>query len=267
MCEPSTVLTDSRACYNKFPDCCKSYGPLRNGLPNGQDIELWPNGAVRYEGRCENREDNENGVYTGLDGSYYNGEFEDSQWHGNEKTCEPSAVPINDHVSYTFTDGYKYYGSLWNGLPHGQGITKWPNGDMFYKGQFENGKAHGRGVYTGLDGYRYEGDFMDGIAHGHGVAAYPSGSIYVGTFKAAKRHGKGILTFPDGGKYTGDWENDKMHGLGTYTWSDGLQKYKGLWKEGKKHGLGVMTDADGNILHLSLNEMLLHLLVLNSLRA
>jgi hypothetical protein len=41
----------------------------------------------------------------------------------------------------------KYTGDLRNGIPHGQGICEFANGDK-YVGEFRNGKCEGCGILT-----------------------------------------------------------------------------------------------------------------------
>ena len=58
----------------------------------------------------------------------------------------------------------------------------YPNGSR-YKGEWEDGKYHGQGVFTWLDGGRHEGEFEDGLPNGQGVSIQPDGNRYEGEFK------------------------------------------------------------------------------------
>jgi len=49
-----------------------------------------------------------------------------------------------------FTSGNKYKGQIENGRPHGEGVYLYSNGDK-YKGEFVNGEKHGQGVETYAD--------------------------------------------------------------------------------------------------------------------
>lgn len=150
--------------------------------------------------------------------------------------------------SFTFPDGCTYTGSLnKKGLPHGEGISTWPNGDMQYEGQFENGEFHGHGIFK-KNGYCYQGDFHEGNRHGTGVATFPNGSSYSGVYVNNKRHGRGVFTYANGDEYSGGWKGNKKHGLGTYAWSSG-RRYVGIWKEDLNHGVGIETNASGNVVH------------------
>jgi hypothetical protein len=47
----------------------------------------------------------------------------------------------------------KYTGDMRNGVPHGQGICEFANGDR-YVGEFRNGECHGCGILTFAEGGR-----------------------------------------------------------------------------------------------------------------
>ncbi len=68
---------------------------------------------------------------------------------------------------------------------NGLGTYKWSDGDM-YKGEWENGKFHGKGEYF-----------------------YSNGSKFVGAYKNGKKHGQGLFIKPNGDKYEGTWELGK----------------------------------------------------------
>ena len=110
-------------------------------------------------------------------------------------------------------NSYTYIGEFKNGKKHGQGTKTWLNGDK-YIGQWENNKPHGVG--TGIRrGAKYEGDWKNGRRNGKGTCVWPSGSRYKGEWKDDKKHGKGTNIFPDGNKYVGKWKNGKRHGRAT----------------------------------------------------
>ncbi len=45
----------------------------------------------------------------------------------------------------------KYVGDIRNGVPNGQGILTFPDGEK-YEGEFKDGKKNGQGTYTWNDG-------------------------------------------------------------------------------------------------------------------
>jgi hypothetical protein len=69
-------------------------------------------------------------------------------------------------------DGNLLYEGTWlNGLPHGQGVSYFPNSKTIkYEGEFQYGKSHGVGKTYGADGkIHYEGEWHGGHRHGKGT--------------------------------------------------------------------------------------------------
>lgn len=108
----------------------------------------------------------------------------------------------------------------------GEGRIEEPTGDI-YRGEFQNGKFHGYGMYyyyTGEHMYaRYDGQFVNGKKEGEGTLEnYDAGYQYSGGFKADQAQGKGTITFHTiNGNYTGNFSADKPAGAGTLTLADG----------------------------------------------
>jgi hypothetical protein len=67
----------------------------------------------------------------------------------------------NNYGERTYLDGMFYKGELKNGLPDGEGLSKWPNGDE-YLGEWKNGKINGKGVWQGYDGQMVKGIWENG---------------------------------------------------------------------------------------------------------
>ena len=99
---------------------------------------------------------------------------------------ENSDTKFQNHES-----GDTYLGKMDQGIRHGYGElhTK----DYVYRGEFFNGKIHGKGSVTYTDGLRYSGDFFHGEWHGLGEVNIPGGGRYVGNLQHGKYHGEGIL--------------------------------------------------------------------------
>ena len=75
-------------------------------------------------------------------------------------------------------------GSCTDGTASGRGKLVWRGsfGEDTYEGDYVNGKAHGRGVYTWDDGSRYEGEWRRGQPHGFGELNWASGRIDSGAW-------------------------------------------------------------------------------------
>lgn len=60
----------------------------------------------------------------------------------------------------------------------------------------------------------YKGQWKDGKRHGRGIQFWPDGSVYQGDWVNDMADGKGRLIHPDGDYYTGDWVKDRASGKG-----------------------------------------------------
>ena len=112
----------------------------------------------------------------------------------------------------------------WSEEPQGGVYEKNKEGyftDNKYAGDIENGKPHGYGTWTQMDGATYVGQFVDGRREGLGTFTWSkygpaSGQSYEGQWKNNKRHGKGkMIHAPDpktgyeGGVEEGYWVKNK----------------------------------------------------------
>jgi hypothetical protein len=120
------------------------------------------------------------------------------------------------------------YESLVNLNGYGQVVYA----DGMYEGNFENGKRHGQGRFTKLNGEVYKGNFENGQLEGWGRLTWPNGTVYEGNFENGIRRGRGRFTWPDGAVYIGNFENGKRHGQGSYRKANG-KVYKQTWKKGR----------------------------------
>ena len=133
----------------------------------------------------------------------------------------------------------------------------WHNDCIVYIGEIIDGKRHGKGKMTYLDGSVYNGEWKNGSPHGYGEF-FSKGmkTRYVGGWKNGVRSGQGteyytlesfLNGFWKGGKkYVGGW-NGKKHGKGIFTWNDG-REFVGNWNNGKKSYTECkMTYSNGDI--------------------
>ena len=61
-------------------------------------------------------------------------------------------------------------------------VTKQYDDGGVYEGTFRDGLQHGEGTYRLPNGYEYSGNWEDGEIKGKGLATFPNGSIYEGSF-------------------------------------------------------------------------------------
>ena len=93
----------------------------------------------------------------------------------------------------------------------GTDYTKWTNcyseykfPRIEYKGEWKDGKFHGKGILRELTGNTYVGDFFENKAEGNGAWFYPDGSKYAGEIKEGYVNGPGVYLDGHGGKYEGE---------------------------------------------------------------
>ncbi|ELR22656.1 radial spoke head 10 B family protein, putative [Acanthamoeba castellanii str. Neff] len=137
-----------------------------------------------------------------------------------------------------------YRGEYKDGRPHGRGYKVWVDGD-WYDGEWRQGRQHGRGIYCCPSGRRYEGEWKDGLKHGKGVKIWANGDRYEGEWREGTQHGKGIYIWANGDRYEGGWKDGNLHGHGSKTWWND-NRYEGEWKDDVKHGYGVKIWANGD---------------------
>ena len=77
-------------------------------------------------------------------------------------------------------------------------VTKQYDDGGMYEGTFKNGLQHGIGTYRLPNGYEYSGEWVDGQILGVGVAKFPNGSVYEGNFIKGKPEGSGKIVLQMG---------------------------------------------------------------------
>ncbi len=154
------------------------------------------------------------------------------------------------------------YGDCENGS--GRLELKTEFGKGLYRGEFLNGKFHGRGrlevPISFLEKSIYVGDWDEGIRSGRGTYWNGKGNLYIGEWRDDKRNGHGSYFFglprweenkhteywlsENVENYTGNFVNDHYQGRGTYRWPNG-QRYEGGFFASKKHGPGTFFYSTG----------------------
>ena len=88
-----------------------------------------------------------------------------------------------------------------------------------YKGEKnQNGKYHGKGIITFINGEQWKGEFKDGEPYnGAGVYIWPDSSRYEGEIIEGLFQGQGTINHADGTTYVGDWKDGKYNGCLLYT--------------------------------------------------
>lgn len=148
-----------------YPDGRHYRGSFRAGLPDGQGEMVWPDSG-KYVGRFEAGKPHGPGTFYRQDGQVQEGLWRQGHWVGPA----PDAPAIgclegdcqNGYGRCIFEEtGARYEGTFLNGLPHGQGIMYFPEGD-WYEGAFAEGVFEGTGTYHATDGSVLHGTWKDG---------------------------------------------------------------------------------------------------------
>ena len=166
------------------------------------------------------------------------------QWTGS---CEPDGRAVGDGVAEWRTDGKvtaRYEGQYRDGKAHGRGVFTFPRG-VRYVGEFRDDKFNGRGLYIWPSGNRYEGEFRDGKMNGQGVYTMANGNRHIGEYRDGKRNGRGVATWPTGERFEGEYRDDNRNGRGVSTWANG-DRYVGEFRDDRPDGRGLFTVANGN---------------------
>ena len=145
----------------------------------------------------------------------------------------------------TLEGGAIYEGPLLDNKPHGSGILKFAQGDL-YNGCFVNGVREGKGKLYFVDGSVYDGGFVQNKMHGRGVRRFPNGEKYTGEFRDNCFEGRGEYLFWDGRVYEGDWLHGVMHGQGKIN-KEGRVLCEGQFDKRLLHGRGTVLQRDGGI--------------------
>jgi len=106
-----------------------------------------------------------------------------------------------------------------------------------YDGDFQYGKANGKGEQTYLDGPRisdsYKGLFKDGLRNGYGTYSFgKSGDWYEGYFFNGAMNGAGKYTFGNGTYFIGGFKDNLRDGNSSLYSAGGIKIADQIWKAG-----------------------------------
>ena len=202
-------------------------GEIKNGKMDGLGVLTYPYDGKSILGEWKNGKE-WNTKHKNKDGKIV-GKFEDGEW-----------ILKWGVLYFGFRNGkVGYYTEKW------EGFESEDNRDFSkYEGEIKIGLPNGQGILTFPDGEKYVGEYKDGERNGQGTYTWNDGGKYVGEYKDGLKNGQGTYTFLNGDKYEGEWKDGEQD-EGTHTWSDGY-KYVGEWKDGKPWN-GASYNKNGNI--------------------
>jgi hypothetical protein len=131
-------------------------------------------------------------------------------------SLEPLKIKENLTWSYIKSKNGYYVGEInKDKIRNGRGAYAWDIG-VIYIGYWINNISEIRGkVFKGQE-INYKGEFKNGKKHGKGIYYFNTGDRYEGDFKDDKREGKGSYFWKDGSKWEGSFLDSKLHGIGKY---------------------------------------------------
>lgn len=232
------------------PDGGRYWGPLVQGIRQGQGRVEWPNGSS-YVGSFAHGLFSGKGIYRAASGEVWEGEFVAGVMSGPGKFTAVDGSVLegqfrNGHLNgkghQRDANGGTYEGEFRNDYYDGQGHFVSP--DQEYRGQFKQGMFSGKGKLRQRDGDEYEGDFARGEFSGKGRYTVAQGPTYEGNFVAGKLTGHGVVSYPGGARHEGAFVNWQPQGPGTLTNQNGFV-YQGVFKDGQLAKDATVTAPDG----------------------
>jgi len=208
------------------------------------------------------------GIMKYVNGSIYDGEWQNDKENGTGKFSFPDGDSDDDIDSYPAGD-ITYEGEFQNGKFNGHGVYESKPHSIIYRGEFKNGRRNGMGFMHSLGGMLYgeykndrlirgtgkrrfigenetcEGEFENDKIK-YGKCTGPHGETYEGEFVNGVSDGTGVNTWKNIGRYEGHFTNGKLEGAGVFTWANG-ETHNGEYKNGKRNGFGVLTSPDGSV--------------------
>ena len=136
-------------------------------------------GAV-YRGEWDEDQKSGFGTQTNSDGSKYEGEFKQNQYHGSGSMWVKRGKK-----------NVKQYAGCWeSGMMCGFGSFFFENGDI-YKGEWAANKRSGDGRLDYPNGDYFIGQWQDDVQRGYGTMYLKNGNVFEGLYRAGLKDGPG----------------------------------------------------------------------------
>ena len=140
----------------------------------------------------------------------------------------------------------EYKGEWNNGNFHGKGVLKEAWGGIYF-GDFKNNLADGYGRQDEVDGTWWEGEVKNDYLTGKGKYFFPSSKcLYEGIFLKMALNGEGKISCEGGYEEVGLFKNDQLNGYGYIKYKDGSTK-EGNFVDGELNGYGKQIYSNGTI--------------------
>ena len=140
----------------------------------------------------------------------------------------------------TWEDKSKLYATFIKNKATGFAKYKDRKNKTLFKGEYQNNKPKGYGIYKNKNETFYEGIWIKNILNNIGIINWKDGTLYKGELNENKRNGIGIYKWNDGTLYEGEWKDDQMDGFCIIIYN-GDKKYEGQIKNGVLNGYGEFS--------------------------
>uniref|UniRef100_A0A3Q2PWQ1 Radial spoke head 10 homolog B n=1 Tax=Fundulus heteroclitus TaxID=8078 RepID=A0A3Q2PWQ1_FUNHE len=191
-----------------WPDGSTYVGEVYRGLRQGMGTYKCAKSGVSYRGQWHRGKRHGKGtVYYNEDKtSWYEGDWVMNEREGRGERGYPS--------------GNVYIGEWRNNQRHGEGTMTWMKVEQQYVGNWQHGVQHGVGTHIWFlkrvngsqyaQSNQYKGDFFEGRRHGKGTFYYAGGATYTGEWRSDKKHGQGKLTARSGRVFECEFDDDLL---------------------------------------------------------
>lgn len=256
-------------------------GNFRNGKPDGQGVEVLPDGSIRHEGLWKNGEPvfSETELLEQTEKHKVANYFAVSKVNKLKDVISSSSAILSSATIPISRQTQKLPPSQSPKAPmspkgkkktlHDANLAvvhnqKWKDITTgcicLYRGLWNQNQQYpegnGTAVYNSGAVQTYEGCFKAGLYHGQGRLWYRNGDMYEGTFIAGQRHtdrdpvtGKyslALYRWADGRQYTGQFHANVRQGSGTLVYAN-QDLYEGDFVAGQREGNGRFVFAsDGS---------------------
>jgi hypothetical protein len=202
-------------------------GEFYKGTMQGQGSMQFPNGDF-YQGSWKKGKKHGNGHITYSTNNSLTSTIIKQDQRNIRKSINTNFDGVWRNTCGSIGSKTIYTGQFKNNVRHGQGILKYPNGDV-YDGMWKNNQMYGNGILTYANGDYFSGEFVDGKINGHGILKYKNNNVYNGEFLNNLPHGRGKYKTNVNNKciYNGFWEYGKMTGKCVFKKESGFDKLKG----------------------------------------
>ena len=166
-----------------------------------------------------------------------------SQWTDRVLGQLPFTVPTGALIAVLLTAAFVFFQMLRLLFTSANQSSRRSPSPHYAGDTDSDGRYHGHGTLSLLNGNKYTGSFAHGVFDGHGTYTFKSTATqYDGQWLAGAKEGRGRETYSDGSVYIGEYKAGEREGKGRMEYGGERGVFEGGWKAGKKHGEGKVRE-------------------------